>query len=108
MIVIDEEHEGSYKSGTTPRYHARQVAMYRVAQEGAVLLMGSATPSLEAWHHMREGTLTALRLPDRLSGGSHAVRGGHRHAPPAGARCPGRSSTRSARPMPRAASPSFS
>lgn len=70
MIAIDEEHEGSYKSGTTPRYHARQVAMYRAAQDGAVLLMGSATPSLEAWHHMREGTLTALRLPDRLSGGA--------------------------------------
>jgi primosomal protein N' (replication factor Y) len=70
MIVIDEEHEGSYKSGTTPRYHARQVAMYRASQEGAVLLMGSATPSLEAWHHMREGTITALRLPDRLSGGA--------------------------------------
>ncbi len=70
LVVIDEEHEGSYKSGTTPRYHARQVAMYRAGQEGAVLLMGSATPSLEAWHHMREGTLTGLRLPDRLSGGA--------------------------------------
>ncbi len=70
MIALDEEHEGSYKSGTTPRYHARQVAMYRAAQEGAILLMGSATPSLEAWHHMREGTLTGLRLPDRLSGGA--------------------------------------
>ena len=70
MIAIDEEHEGSYKSGTTPRYHARQVAMYRASQEAAVLLMGSATPSLEAWHHMREGTITSLRLPDRLSGGA--------------------------------------
>ncbi len=69
LIVIDEEHEGSYKSGTTPRYHARQVAMYRVAQEKATLLMGSATPSLEAWHHMKEGTLTSLRLADRLGGG---------------------------------------
>jgi primosomal protein N' (replication factor Y) (superfamily II helicase) len=70
LVVIDEEHEGSYKSGTTPRYHARQVAMYRASQEEAVLLMGSATPSLEAWHHMKEGTLTGLRLPDRLSGGA--------------------------------------
>ena len=70
MIVIDEEHEGSYKSGTTTRYHARQVAMYRASQDGAVLLMGSATPSLEAWHHMQQGTLAALRLPDRLSGGA--------------------------------------
>ena len=70
MIAIDEEHEGSYKSGSTPRYHARQVAMYRAGQEHAVLLMGSATPSLEAWHHMREGRITALRLPERLSGGA--------------------------------------
>ncbi|HEY9594469.1 MAG TPA: primosomal protein N' [Spirochaetia bacterium] len=70
LIVIDEEHEGSYKSGTTPRYHARQVAMHRAAQEGAILLMGSATPSLEAWHHMREGALKKLVLPSRLSGGA--------------------------------------
>ena len=70
MIAIDEEHEGSYKSGSTPRYHARQVAMYRAGQEHAVLLMGSATPSLEAWHHMREGRISALHLPERLSGGA--------------------------------------
>jgi len=70
MIVIDEEHEGSYKSGTTPRYHARQVAMHRAAGENAILLMGSATPSLEAWHYMKEGKLTALHLPERLSGGA--------------------------------------
>jgi primosomal protein N' (replication factor Y) (superfamily II helicase) len=70
LIIIDEEHEGSYKSGTTPRYHARQVAMYRAAQEQAMLLMGSATPSLEAWHRMSQGKLTALRLPARLSGGT--------------------------------------
>jgi primosomal protein N' (replication factor Y) len=70
LIVIDEEHEGSYKSSTTPRYHARQVAMHRASKEDAILLMGSATPSLEAWHRMGEGKLTSLRLPDRLSGGS--------------------------------------
>jgi len=70
MIVIDEEHEGSYKSGTTPRYHARQVAMHRAAKENALLVMGSATPSLEAWHFMKEGKLTALHLPERLSGGA--------------------------------------
>jgi len=70
MIVIDEEHEGSYKSGSAPRYHARQVAMRRASRENAVLLMGSATPSLEAWHHMTEGRLTALHLPERLSGGA--------------------------------------
>jgi primosomal protein N' (replication factor Y) (superfamily II helicase) len=70
LIVIDEEHEGSYKSSATPRYHARQVAMYRAGREKAILLMGSATPSVEAWHHMEEGKLASFRLPERLSGGS--------------------------------------
>lgn len=69
LIVIDEEHEGSYKSHSTPRYHARQVAMFRASREKAILLMGSATPSVEAWHHMREGKLTSFSLPDRVSGG---------------------------------------
>ena len=44
LIVIDEEHEGSYKSGTTPRYHARQVAMYRAAQEQARAAHGQRHP----------------------------------------------------------------
>ncbi|HVP18557.1 MAG TPA: primosomal protein N' [Spirochaetia bacterium] len=70
LIVIDEEQEGAYKSGTTPRYHARQVAMYRAAREKARLVMGSATPSLEAWHFMSDGRLTALRMDERLSGGA--------------------------------------
>jgi primosomal protein N' (replication factor Y) len=69
LIVIDEEHEGSYKSGTTPRYHARQVAMHRAKAERAALVMGSATPSLEAWQAMRAGRITAFELPERLSGG---------------------------------------
>ena len=69
LIVIDEEHEGAYKSGSAPRYHARQVAMRRASQEKAILIMGSATPSLEAYHHMSQGGITSLRLPDRLSGG---------------------------------------
>jgi primosomal protein N' (replication factor Y) len=69
LIVIDEEHEGSYKSGTTPRYHARQVAMHRAQAEQAALVMGSATPSLEAWQAMRTGRLSSFDLPERLSGG---------------------------------------
>ncbi|MBN1834657.1 MAG: primosomal protein N' [Spirochaetales bacterium] len=69
LVIIDEEHEGSYKSGTTPRYSARQVAMHRCRAEGAVLVMGSATPSLEAVHAMRTGQLHRLVLPERLSGG---------------------------------------
>lgn len=70
LIVLDEEHDGSYKSGSSPRYHARQVAMKRVADAGARMLMGSATPSAEAWHLMESGRLTRLTLTRRLSGGA--------------------------------------
>lgn len=69
MIIIDEEHEGSYKSGTVPRYHARQLAMHRSSREGAVLVMGSATPSVEAYHYMEEGTIQRLDLRRRIAGG---------------------------------------
>jgi primosomal protein N' (replication factor Y) (superfamily II helicase) len=69
LIIIDEEHDGSYKSGNTPRYHARQTAMRRCATEGARLLMGSATPSAEAWKLMRDGVIKRLDLSSRLSGG---------------------------------------
>ena len=70
LIIIDEEHDGSYKSGNNPRYHARQVAMRRCSASGACLLMGSATPSVEAWKLMNEGTIKRLDLTKRLSGGS--------------------------------------
>jgi primosomal protein N' (replication factor Y) len=70
LIVIDEEQDGSYKSGNTPRYHARQTAMKRCAAEKAVLVMGSATPSAEAWRLMRDGAIKRLDLTRRLSGGS--------------------------------------
>lgn len=69
LVILDEEHEGSYKSSSTPRYHARQVAMKRCAEENARLLMGSATPSLEAYHLMKEGKIDRLDLPERVSGG---------------------------------------
>lgn len=69
LIIIDEEHDGSYKSGTTPRYHARQVAMHRATQLKIPLLMGSATPSVEAWHQMNKGTIKRYNLTKRLSGG---------------------------------------
>jgi primosomal protein N' (replication factor Y) len=70
LIIIDEEHENSYKSGNTPRYHARQVAQRRCLETKATLLMGSATPSLEAWALMKEGTkMQCLRLDSRVGGG---------------------------------------
>jgi len=70
LVIIDEEHDGSYKSGNTPRYHARQTAIHRCAKEGAKLVMGSATPSAEAWKLMAEGKIKRLDLSLRLAGGS--------------------------------------
>jgi len=69
LIIIDEEHDGSYKSGNTPRYHARQIALRRCTVENARLVMGSATPSAEAWKLMLEGQIKRLDLSRRLSGG---------------------------------------
>lgn len=70
MIIIDEEHDGSYKSGNTPRYHARQTAMYRAGKLKIPVVMGSATPSVEAWHLMETGRLIKHSLSKRLAGGA--------------------------------------
>src|SRR5688500_7327487 len=69
-IVVDEEHESSYKQGEAPRYHAREVAVMRARQEGAVTVLGSATPSLESWVNAHEGKYRLLTLPNRVGGGS--------------------------------------
>ena len=68
-IIVDEEHEGSYKQGESPRYHAREVAIVRAKQEGAVVVLGSATPSLESWVNAESGKYVPLSLPDRVGGG---------------------------------------
>jgi len=73
LIIIDEEHEGSYKSGEKPRYHARQVAMHRCKSSSARLIMGSATPSVEAWYLMSSGALERLELTGRPAGGAPPV-----------------------------------
>ncbi|MBI1967857.1 MAG: primosomal protein N' [Gemmatimonadetes bacterium] len=65
-IVVDEEHETSYKQGTAPRYHARDVAMARARLEGARLILGSATPSLETLHLAVTGTVRTFELPQRI------------------------------------------
>ena len=67
-IIVDEEHESSYKQGETPRYHAREAAIVRATQEGAVVVLGSATPSLESWTNATAGKFTLLTLPDRVGG----------------------------------------
>ena len=53
LIILDEEQEASYKSENTPRYHAREVAKYRCVQHGALLVLGSATPSVETMYQAR-------------------------------------------------------
>jgi primosomal protein N' (replication factor Y) len=65
-IVVDEEHETTYKQGETPRYHAREVAIIRARAAGAVVLLGSATPSLESWQNAASGKFTLLTLPERV------------------------------------------
>ena len=65
-IVVDEEHEGSYKQSETPRYHAREVAIMRARAARAVCLLGSATPSLESWHNTTVGKFRLLELPSRV------------------------------------------
>lgn len=73
LIVIDEEHDGSYKSSSTPRYHARQVAMMLAHQQSCPLVMGSATPSVEAWYSIKQGIIKKLELTKRLAGGAPPV-----------------------------------
>ncbi len=71
LIIVDEEHEQTYKAGNTPRYHARQVAQKRAMMNQAKLVMGSATPSLESYHQMSEGLVHRHLLPHRVSGGEN-------------------------------------
>lgn len=66
LIIIDEEHEGSYQSEITPRYHATEVALHRAATAGAPLLLGSATPSLLSYFRATSGRYQLLELPERV------------------------------------------
>jgi primosomal protein N' (replication factor Y) len=67
-VIVDEEHEASYKQADAPRYHAREVAVVRSMIEGAVCVLGSATPSLESWSNARAGKYALLELPERVGG----------------------------------------
>jgi len=67
MIVIDEEHDGSYKQESDPRYHARKVAQRLVSETGAKLILGSATPSFETLAQVDEGTIGSVDLPKRVN-----------------------------------------
>ncbi|MCR4411899.1 MAG: primosomal protein N' [Thermoguttaceae bacterium] len=68
LIVLDEEHESSFKQETAPRYHARDVALFRARAERVPLVLGSATPSLESWRRARAGEATLVEMPRRVLG----------------------------------------
>lgn len=70
LIVIDEEHEGSYKSETMPKYHARETAIELARLHHAAVFMGSATPSLESYDQAKKGRYRLFTLDERLSGGA--------------------------------------
>ena len=65
LIVVDEEHDGSFKQDNELRYHARDLAVWRAKQSGCPVVLGSATPSLESWHKVQSGAYRLLRLTER-------------------------------------------
>ncbi|MCH5254623.1 MAG: primosomal protein N' [Lachnospiraceae bacterium] len=69
IIIIDEEHENSYKSESMPKYHARETAIRIASGKGASVVLGSATPSLEAYYRAKRGEYKLYRLNERLTGG---------------------------------------
>ena len=68
LIVLDEEHEQTYRQGDGPRYHARDVAQHRADYHTALLILGSATPSLETYKEVKEGKVKLLELRERVGG----------------------------------------
>ena len=68
VIIIDEEQDGAYKSEQSPRYHARDVAKYRAVQADALLVLGSATPSVETYYGAKQGKYPVFRLTERFLG----------------------------------------
>src|SRR5581483_11471249 len=67
LVIVDEEHDGSYKQQETPRYHGRDVALMRAKEAGAVAVLGSATPSVESRYNADHGKYVLLRLPERIA-----------------------------------------
>ena len=65
LIVVDEEHDGSFKQDNELRYHARDLAVWRAKQSGCPIVLGSATPSLESWHKAQSGSYCLLQLTER-------------------------------------------
>ncbi len=67
LVIVDEEHDGSYKQQETPRYHGRDVALMRAKEAGAIAVLGSATPSVETRYNAEQGRYSMLRLPERIA-----------------------------------------
>src|SRR5579884_3893094 len=67
FIVVDEEHDSSYKQEETPRYHARDVAVMRAKLSSATVVLGSATPSLESWHNAERGRYAKIEMRERVN-----------------------------------------
>ncbi|MDE7415365.1 MAG: primosomal protein N' [Lachnospiraceae bacterium] len=69
LVIMDEEHEGSYKSESMPKYHAREVAGELCRMKGASLVLGSATPSIESYYRAKKGEISMFALHERIAGG---------------------------------------
>ena len=83
LVVVDEEHEASYKQfDPAPRYHARDVAVMRAHLDGAVCVLGSATPSLESYLNAKHGKYALLRMPERVPVFTNGKAGGAAELPP--------------------------
>ena len=74
LIVMDEEHDTSYKQDSTPRYHCRDIAIYRGKYHDAKVLLASATPSLESYARAHKGVYALLQMPHRINGNFPSVR----------------------------------
>ena len=68
LVIVDEEHDGSYKQEENPRYHGRDVAVMRAKLEGAAAVLGSATPSLESWANAEKGRYELVTMTERVAG----------------------------------------
>ena len=68
LVIVDEEHDPSYRQHESPFYHARDVAVMRASLAGAVVVLGSATPAMESFYNAQNGKYTYLRLPERIGG----------------------------------------
>jgi primosomal protein N' (replication factor Y) len=67
LVIVDEEHESTYRQSESPHYHGRDTAIVRAQKESAVVILGSATPSLESFHNAHTGKYRCLRLPTRIA-----------------------------------------